>query len=252
LIFILLFVGLIVRSSFVLEKESMTSIPQIGFRSVSCDGNRTFRTEYYVKHLTTQPLSSSSPPVGHSFKDVMEILAMDSQEGAALRTSLTELLRGKNQDTQSYFFEMKPTSCRGDAEFAFLLIESPELASFASSPNPSAFQEHFSVPDSTLTSTGVTAFGNMGRDAVLITPAPLRASYGDLASFIRTADDAVIHEFWKRVATESIRALQIRQQTQHTPLWVSTSGLGVPWLHMRLDTRPKYYNWGPYKVKPPT
>jgi len=26
-----------------------------------------------------------------------------------------------------------------------------------------------------------------------------------------------------------------------TPLWLSTAGLGVSWLHVRLDTRPKYY-----------
>jgi hypothetical protein len=29
--------------------------------------------------------------------------------------------------------------------------------------------------------------------------------------------------------------------------WLSTSGLGVSWLHMRLDSTPKYYNWQPYK-----
>lgn len=31
------------------------------------------------------------------------------------------------------------------------------------------------------------------------------------------------------------------------PLWVSTSGLGVSWLHVRLDSRPKYYTYAPYK-----
>jgi hypothetical protein len=36
-------------------------------------------------------------------------------------------------------------------------------------------------------------------------------------------------------------------ETRPLPLWVSTSGLAVPWLHLRLDARPKYYGFEPYK-----
>jgi hypothetical protein len=28
--------------------------------------------------------------------------------------------------------------------------------------------------------------------------------------------------------------------------WISTSGLGVPWVHVRLDSYPKYYQYRPY------
>ena len=31
------------------------------------------------------------------------------------------------------------------------------------------------------------------------------------------------------------------------PLWVSTSGAGVYWLHLRLDSFPKYYTHAPYR-----
>ena len=31
------------------------------------------------------------------------------------------------------------------------------------------------------------------------------------------------------------------------PIWLSTAGMGVPWLHVRLDSRPKYYAFGPYR-----
>ncbi len=34
----------------------------------------------------------------------------------------------------------------------------------------------------------------------------------------------------------------------HTPLWLSTAGGGVAWLHVRLDSRPKYYGYSPYKT----
>ena len=32
---------------------------------------------------------------------------------------------------------------------------------------------------------------------------------------------------------------------------MSTSGMGVSWLHIRLDFRPKYYNWKPYTCSAP-
>lgn len=35
-----------------------------------------------------------------------------------------------------------------------------------------------------------------------------------------------------------------------TPVWISTSGLGVPWLHVRIDDRPKYYQHAPYRTWP--
>jgi hypothetical protein len=32
------------------------------------------------------------------------------------------------------------------------------------------------------------------------------------------------------------------------PIWLSTAGMGVAWLHIRLDERPKYYSHKPYAV----
>jgi hypothetical protein len=31
------------------------------------------------------------------------------------------------------------------------------------------------------------------------------------------------------------------------PEWLSTAGAGVSWLHVRLDDRPKYYGYAPYR-----
>jgi hypothetical protein len=32
------------------------------------------------------------------------------------------------------------------------------------------------------------------------------------------------------------------------PVWLSTAGMGVAWLHVRLDSRPTYYGHRPYKT----
>lgn len=31
------------------------------------------------------------------------------------------------------------------------------------------------------------------------------------------------------------------------PVWLSTAGAGVPWLHVRLDDHPKYYGYALYR-----
>jgi protoheme ferro-lyase len=43
-----------------------------------------------------------------------------------------------------------------------------------------------------------------------------------------------VHEIWRLVA-EAVEA-----RLGSAPMWLSTAGLGVHWLHVRLDSRPKY------------
>ena len=35
---------------------------------------------------------------------------------------------------------------------------------------------------------------------------------------------------------------------QDRPLWLSVAGGGVPWLHVRIDDRPKYYRYDSYRT----
>ena len=48
--------------------------------------------------------------------------------------------------------------------------------------------------------------------------------------------------FWKRVALSAIKML-----TNHKKVWISTHGMGVPYLHIRIDIKPKYYQTNKYK-----
>jgi hypothetical protein len=63
-----------------------------------------------------------------------------------------------------------------------------------------------------------------------------------LAAFVRAAPIEQVHELWRTLAV----AIQGRLGT--SPIWLSTAGLGVHWLHVRLDSRPKYYRHRPYMV----
>lgn len=120
--------------------------------------------------------------------------------------------------------------------FEFVLVDEPGLAR---RPNPQAFQEHFRREPG----RSVVRFANLGGDAVLVVPAPEMdpQPYGHLAAFVRGAPTAQRDAFWQTVGD----ALNDRLNSK--PVWLSTAGAGVAWLHARLDDRPKYYAHDGYR-----
>ena len=79
-------------------------------------------------------------------------------------------------------------------------------------------------------------------DATLVVPSPRGpdAAYGHLAAFVRGASEAQNHALWEAVGEA------VEERLNQRPLWLSTAGGGVSWLHVRLDARPKYYAYRPY------
>ncbi len=119
--------------------------------------------------------------------------------------------------------------------FEFVLLDSPSLAR---RPDPGAFAEHFSDDN-----TGVVTFHNLGGDAIMVVPClvaePL--AYAHLAAFVRLAPERQRHALWQSVGAAMSRRISAK------PVWLSTAGAGVSWLHVRLDDRPKYYGFEPYR-----
>ena len=72
--------------------------------------------------------------------------------------------------------------------------------------------------------------------------------YSDLASFMRGAPADQQLRLWHEVGTQV--HYQLRVSAPDTPLWLSTEGSGVPWLHVRLDSRPKYIKHDAYRHVP--
>lgn len=139
----------------------------------------------------------------------------------------------------AYFWETPPlTAATQERPFEFVQVDAPQLACVRANPAP--FQTHF---DTAVAGEAVIAFPNLGRDAFLVVPRPQAAldAYGHLAVFTRQAPISQQHALWQRVG----QALADRLGPD--PLWLSTSGLGVYWLHLRLDSRPKYYTYTPYR-----
>jgi hypothetical protein len=140
----------------------------------------------------------------------------------------------------AYFFETKGMtrlSSRQNA-FEFVLVDAPPLKSFAeSNASPQAFAQHL------ISCQGAAcSFLNLGGDAVLVAPQQGSdyVSYSHLAAFVRRAPPAQVDELWRLVAFE------YGKMGDGPPVWLSTDGTGVPWLHVRLDSRPKYYSYRPF------
>ena len=139
----------------------------------------------------------------------------------------------------AYFLETPPvTNDTLDREFEFVLVGSQQLAGVRT--DQSAFANHFASAEP---GASVIAFSNLGGDATLIVPCPRAplSAYSQISAFARWAPDEQQHQLWKWVGAALERKLGAQ------PIWLSTSGLGVYWLHIRLDSAPKYYTHEPYR-----
>jgi hypothetical protein len=138
---------------------------------------------------------------------------------------------------EAFFWELPPLTTESVEHGAeFVIIDSAALSGLRSDATP--FQAHFSAHPG----SDVIQFRNLGGDALLIVPAPLAPSdsYPHLAAFLRGAPERQKISLWR------VAARAVRENLGPVPRWLSTAGLGVSWLHLRLDTRPKYYNFAPY------
>jgi hypothetical protein len=140
----------------------------------------------------------------------------------------------------AFFWEMPPllVSTLGQ-DFECVFVDSPDLA--VVDPQPEVFREHFLA-----SRDGVANFGNLGGDATLVAPEPDGGlDYSHIAQFNRCAPLYKQVALWQQVGKLSL------QQVGAQALWLSTSGLGVFWLHIRFDRYPKYYTHTPYKTVVP-
>ena len=150
----------------------------------------------------------------------------------------TEHIRLYQDDRALPFWEHTPfVKSNIETKAEFVLVDAPMLDALQA--NKEAFRSYFS-------NDAVVSFRNIGGDAILVAPSPIEAStdYAHLAAFLRTASASQVRALWQNVALSVSRTLADR------PVWLSTSGLGVAWLHIRLDSSPKYYQHQPYKYWP--
>jgi hypothetical protein len=168
-----------------------------------------------------------------SFSDVLSLWQNDADFRAFYSALLADV------PFSAYRWETPPvTAVTAHRPFEFVLLDSPGLGW---RPDPDAFAEHFDRAEATET---VVSFPNLGNDAILVAPRPVGppSAYGHLAVFLREAPEPQKQALWERIGKV------MEQRLRSDPVWLSTAGAGVSWLHIRLDDRPKYYGYGPYRA----
>lgn len=125
------------------------------------------------------------------------------------------------------------TSCLtndGKSKFEQSFKESSELPS---KQNAKSFRENINKSNNKY----ATYFPNLGKDTILVVPMPRAGkNYATLKDFCDNAPIIQQKEFWKLVAK-----IAKREMKKHKKIWVSSHGLGVPYLHVRICQSPKYY-----------
>lgn len=161
------------------------------------------------------------------------------QDDIACRAAFLDVL--SQTRFAAFFWEMPPIA-RGQTEFAYecVVIQSAALAHLA--PDPQAFAAELAR-----TSETVAVFRNLGGDALLVTPRLMGdpEAYAHLGAFLRRGPEQQKHEFLQALG----RAAECESRASTRPIWISTAGLGVAWMHARLDSRPKYYQHAAYRER---
>jgi len=166
-----------------------------------------------------------------------------SSHGVLKRLKISELFRSwysnilTDTGFDAFFWENRPfTSSSLSKPYECNVICSSYLA--GKSPDREPFRNYFDDKND------VVCFANLGKDAYLIAPVPKSNDDGftHLGRFLREADRNQIDSFWKTSAHETLKRIS------KNPVWLSTSGLGVFWLHARIDSTPKYYQTEAYRT----
>ncbi len=174
-------------------------------------------------------IKENDQPISH--KRFLDLL----NDSDSFREFYTEVLAKCN--FEAFFWENKPvTKSNLKESYECNLVSSDFLAGV--SPDTQTFASYFKTEEQ------VVSFPNLGGDAQLVAPCPRQAdsTYTHIGNFLKSAPGTQIMAFWERVAGE------MHENIGKKPRWLSTSGLGVFWLHARIDSFPKYYQTQQYKT----
>ena len=144
---------------------------------------------------------------------------------------------------QEFFWEHPPVRVNGlDQPYEVALPPSRGLNNAPA--DPSAFQAKLDP------ARIVNVFPNLSGSAKLVVPSPeyhdgQSLDFGSIHRFLKQAEDERIVAFFRQIG-------QIWQREIHSDSpyrYLSTHGLGVIWLHVRFDRRPKYYHTRSYRQR---
>lgn len=177
-----------------------------------------------------------------TFRDVIDLL----ESNPSFSTFFNDVLKRSGSSLGSrfeqFFWECPAVSAHtaGQLPYEHVTIRRDERSVEPASSR--FFQDKLNrVPASAL----ATCFSNLDGDAKLVVPCPhgRNDTHGNLPDFVRYASAVQQEGFWAKVGQSLNHTLRERGGR---PVWLCTDGRSVPWLHVRLDSTPKYYKYHGY------
>jgi hypothetical protein len=186
-----------------------------------------------------------------AWEDVLNLWKVDDDFMNLFQRTIQEL------PFENFYLEMSPLSKRVKRTntFKFAAIDAPHLAHVT--VDTTAFAPMINAPvinavsgagttGTTVDENMIAVFPNLSKTSVLVAPALIdevtdRHAYSQISYFVRSADPAIKtqqRELWKSLGREI--EYEIERDSER-PLWVSTDGENVSYLHVRLDRTPKYF-----------
>lgn len=209
-----------------------TTISNIHPRKMFSSGAFSAVCETQSHGLLRHTLESNGRPLTNG--DVLHLWEADE----TFCNFFVSLLR--DCDFAAYLWEAAPmTELTKQRPFEFVLLNAPRPSGL---PDRETYEDFYPTADP----SGIAVFDNLGRDALLVIPTPCHGTsdYSGLAPFVRSAPEAKQFALWRAVGLHAQRRLG------RAPMWISVAGGGITWLHIRLDSQPKYYRHAPYRRAP--
>lgn len=98
------------------------------------------------------------------------------------------------------------------------------------------FKEHFTKKKND-TKQYAVYFPNLSGDTILVVPKPKsNKQFTNLFFFMKNSSNKQQKELWKLVAQQAKKMLKT-----YDNIWISSQGLGINYLHVRICSYPKYY-----------
>jgi hypothetical protein len=164
-----------------------------------------------------------------------------------------ESLNHATEKLEAYFWECIPVSNTTEKVFEFSVTKSHALKE--SSQNFGKFKGILEIAFKNF--QAVASFPNPSQDTVLVIPALEKderneiKDFKNISEFTKNASFTLQNTFWSSVARDIIDELGKDSKSEKT-VWVSTHGLGVSYLHVRIANWPKYYSCEEYKTNQKT
>lgn len=157
-------------------------------------------------------------------------------------------------DADELIFECCPITPNNydTAPFEFVLIPSYGYTFGSLRTDENTFIPHFNQG-----TEKVTSFPDLIDDAILISPCYSDTNYNDqdahnhpfthFNNFVKYATLEDFKNLWTLVAITLENKIKGSKLQPNSCFWLSVNRINIPWLHIRIDTKPLYYKYTPYK-----